>query len=231
PFEALADVSEKARLGILSVGYDLDPALDLFAHTFKNLVRQDCIQLALVIWLSRIFCLQQIEQIVRPRQAADMCGLNVIGVLLNSHWCSSEFVVAYQCDFRDRLRAREPRDGYTGLGLRQRADRRASLIRERGFGRFFAPSMTKRPNSPLIRSIATSSLRYQFATALLMPRIASTARRVSRSARNSPRRTPSLTSPRTRARARATISRFAAGFRSAGAGARSRTRARTRCDR
>ena len=83
--EALADVREKSRLGILPVGHDLDTALDLLAHALGNLSRQDRIQFALVVWLSRVFCFQHIEQVVRPRQAADMRGLDVIGVLLNAH--------------------------------------------------------------------------------------------------------------------------------------------------
>jgi hypothetical protein len=66
PIEALADVSEKARLGILSVGYDLNPALDLLAQALSNLPRQDRIQLILIIQLSRVSRFQQIEQIVRP---------------------------------------------------------------------------------------------------------------------------------------------------------------------
>src|SRR5262249_38764501 len=79
-----------------------------------------------------------------------------------------------------------------GFGRRQRADRGARLARERGFGRFTTPSAIRRTNSALTRSIAASSLRYQLATAFAMPRMASTASRVSRSKRNSPRRTPSL---------------------------------------
>src|SRR6516165_7682817 len=226
PIEALADVSEKARLGIFAVGYDLNAALYLLAHAFSNLPRQDRIQLALIIWLPRVLCFQQIEQIVRPWQAADMRGLDVIGILLDGHRSSSEFTVEKsdalhlkmcpRCvpvspaapefsvrGFRfSRPQAREPAaDGaeFGLIGRRQRADRRAPGIRERGFGRFFTPSTTRRANSPLMRSIATSSLRYQFATALAIPRMPSTARRVSRSVRNSPCRTPSLrTSSNTR---------------------------------
>src|SRR5919201_656813 len=82
---------------------------------------------------------------------------------------------------------------FGGLGRRQRTARGTLRPRERGFRRFFTPSTTRRANSELIRSIATSSWRYQFAAALAMPRIARTASRVSRSARNSPRRTPSFT--------------------------------------
>ena len=63
PIEALADVSEEARLRIFSVGYDFDAALDLLAHAVGNLSRQDRIQLALVIWLACVFCFHQIEQL------------------------------------------------------------------------------------------------------------------------------------------------------------------------
>jgi len=88
PIEALADVSEKTRLRVFAVRYDLNAAsLDLLAHTFSDLSRQDRIQLALIIRQPRIFCFQQIEQIVRPWQAADMRRLDVIGILLDGHWC------------------------------------------------------------------------------------------------------------------------------------------------
>jgi hypothetical protein len=86
--------------------------------------------------------------------------------------------------------------------------------RERGVDRFLTPSTTRRANSPSMRSIATSSLPYQFATALTMPRMPSTAKRVSRSERNSPRRTPSLrTSSNTLSRPRDHIRPRPAGKR------------------
>src|SRR5262249_20201243 len=87
PVEALADVREKARLRVFAVRYDLNATLDLLAHTFSDLSRQDRIQLALIIRQPRIFCFQQIEQIVRGWQAADMRRLDVIGILLDGHWC------------------------------------------------------------------------------------------------------------------------------------------------
>src|SRR5262252_2000946 len=93
PIEALADVSEKAWLGVFAVRYDLNAALDLLADTFSDLPRQDRTQLALIIWLPRVLCFQQIEQIVRPWQAADMRGLDMIGILLDGHWFSSEFTL------------------------------------------------------------------------------------------------------------------------------------------
>jgi len=80
--EALANVSKKARLRVFAVSYDLDPALHLLAHTVGDRLCQNGIQLALVVGLARILGLQQIKQIVRPWQAADMRRLNVIGILL-----------------------------------------------------------------------------------------------------------------------------------------------------
>src|SRR5262249_22747001 len=75
------------------------------AHALSNLPRQDRIQLAFIIWLPRVFCFQQIEQIVGPWQAADMRGLDVIGILLDGHWCSSEFTFENPAPFSERTGA------------------------------------------------------------------------------------------------------------------------------
>jgi hypothetical protein len=45
----------------------------------------------LVVGLAVEFGLHQVEHGVRSRQAADMGGLNAIGVLLNGHWCLLKF--------------------------------------------------------------------------------------------------------------------------------------------
>src|SRR6185312_11373273 len=75
-FEALADVGEEPRLRIFAVGDDLDAARDLLAHAVGDGLRQRRAERRLVVWLAGIFGLHEVEQAVRPRQAADMRGLD-----------------------------------------------------------------------------------------------------------------------------------------------------------
>src|SRR5262249_57703998 len=50
PIEALADVSEKARLGVFAVRYDLNAPFDLLAHTFRTFPPHDRIPLSLLLF-------------------------------------------------------------------------------------------------------------------------------------------------------------------------------------
>ena len=83
--EPLAHVGEEARLGEFAVGNDVDAAIDLLAHGFGDRRPQRVLKRLLVVRLPGIFRLHHVEQLVRPRQAADVRGLDTIGVLLDLH--------------------------------------------------------------------------------------------------------------------------------------------------
>ena len=85
PIEALPDVSKKAGLGILPVSHDLDPTLHLLTHAVGNRLRQNRIQLVLVVGLTGILRFQEIKEAMRSWQAADMRRLYVMGILLQRH--------------------------------------------------------------------------------------------------------------------------------------------------
>ena len=84
-FQTLANVGEEARLGEFSVSDDVDAAVDLLAHHFSNRLAHRVLICLLVIRLPGIFRLHHVEQLARPRQAADVSRLDAIGILLELH--------------------------------------------------------------------------------------------------------------------------------------------------
>ena len=83
--EPLAHIGEKARLGEFAVGDDVDAAIDLFAHDVGDRTAQRLAKGLVVVRLPGIFRLHHVEQPMRPRQAADMRGLDAVGILLQLH--------------------------------------------------------------------------------------------------------------------------------------------------
>jgi len=83
---------KKSGLGKFAIGDDIDAALDLLAYGIGDGLAQGLLKRGFVISLPTVFCLHDIEKMMRPRQAADMRRLNAIGVLLKlqgtfSRWC------------------------------------------------------------------------------------------------------------------------------------------------
>ena len=70
---------------IFAVRYNFDAALNLFTYTIADSVCQNEIEFALVVGLACVLGLQQVEQVVRSWQTADVGRLNMIGVLLSRH--------------------------------------------------------------------------------------------------------------------------------------------------
>ena len=85
PVKPLADVGEETRFGEFPVGDDVDAAIDLLAHDVGDSNTQRLLKCLLVIGLPAIFRLHHVEQMVRPRQAADVRSLDTIGILLELH--------------------------------------------------------------------------------------------------------------------------------------------------
>jgi hypothetical protein len=65
-------------------------------------LRQKGSQSALVVGLTGVFGLQEIKQIVRSWQAADMRCLNVVGILLQGHRVHSELRIEKILSFSKR---------------------------------------------------------------------------------------------------------------------------------
>ncbi len=83
--EPLAHIGKKARLGEFPVRDDVDAAIDLFAYDVGDRGAQRLPKGLFVVRLPGIFRLHHIEQPMRPRQAADMRGLDAVGILLQLH--------------------------------------------------------------------------------------------------------------------------------------------------
>ena len=83
--EPLLDVGEKSGLGELAVGDNIDAAFDLFADAVGDGLGQQGLEFVLVVRLLVELGLHDVEQIVRSGQAADVRGLDTVGVVLNSH--------------------------------------------------------------------------------------------------------------------------------------------------
>ena len=81
-FKSFADVGKKAGLRQFTVGDDVDAAFDLFAYAFGDSAAQRLLEGSMVVGLTGIFRLHHVQQTMRPRQAADMRGLNAVGILL-----------------------------------------------------------------------------------------------------------------------------------------------------
>ncbi len=92
--EALLDVGEEAGLRELAVGDDIDAAVGLLAHDIGDRFGDHPVVGLLVVRLAAVFRLHQVEQVVRARQAADMGGLDAVGVLLDGHGRVLRFLLA-----------------------------------------------------------------------------------------------------------------------------------------
>jgi hypothetical protein len=93
--QALAHIGEEARLGEFTIGDDVDAAIDLPAHHVGDGGAQCSRKSGLIVRLPGIFGFHDVEQPVRPRQAADMRGLDTIGVLLHRHGCNPLIAAGY----------------------------------------------------------------------------------------------------------------------------------------
>src|SRR3984893_5121466 len=76
---------EEARLRELAVGHEINAAIDLLSNAVRDRLRQLRLVRLVVVRLLGEFRLHDVEQIVRPRQAADVRGLDAVVVLLDSH--------------------------------------------------------------------------------------------------------------------------------------------------
>ncbi len=84
-FEPFADIGEESGLGKFAIGDDIDAALNLLAHHIGYCLAQGFLERRRVIRLSAVFRLHDIEEMMRPRQAADVCRLYAVGILLKLH--------------------------------------------------------------------------------------------------------------------------------------------------
>jgi hypothetical protein len=84
-FKPFADIGEETGLGKFAIGDDIDAALDLLTHHIGHGLAQRFLKRRRVIRLSAVLCLQGVEEMMRPRQAANMRGLYAIGILLKLH--------------------------------------------------------------------------------------------------------------------------------------------------
>ena len=84
-FEPFADIGEESGLGKFAIGDDIDAALDLLAHHIGHGLAQGFLERRRVIRLSAVFCLHNVEEMMRPRQAANVGRLYAIGILLKLH--------------------------------------------------------------------------------------------------------------------------------------------------
>ena len=81
---------------LFAVGDDVDAAILLLLHAGLDRLREDFFELRVVDGFAAEFLLQDVEQRMRPRQAADMGGLDAVGVLLQRHNTLPVMVVLVQ---------------------------------------------------------------------------------------------------------------------------------------
>ena len=83
--QAFVDVDEKARLRHLAVGQHVEPAFGLAAHAVGHGLAHARVIGPRVVRGARQLRLHHVEQVVRPRQAADMGGENALAAAF--HFC------------------------------------------------------------------------------------------------------------------------------------------------
>src|SRR5487761_599308 len=86
--DTLGHISEESRFRLLAVGDDVDAGGDLMLDAISHGLRHPLVVSAGIVTLAAELRLHEIEQFVRPRQAADMRRLDVIAVLLDGHGAS-----------------------------------------------------------------------------------------------------------------------------------------------